>query len=216
MFDLFTNETTGQQQATSSVDVVLMMTPESLLAQGDTPAWLAGHGPIPAAVAREWLADAELNVFLRRIFTDPTGTRLASMESRSRGFSPTLRKMLLLRDNTCRNPYCDAPIVDGDHIKPHRAGGKTSWRNASGLCAHCNQTKENRGWHHEGDADELTVTTPTKHSYTVNPSPLIPGYRPYKRPAPRNGHSPHEPPIQFNESAKLRRWSLNIVQYLRC
>lgn len=178
MFDLFADLPTGASQtAGKSVDLVLMMTPETLLADGDTPAWLAGHGPIPAEVAREWLADEKLKVFLRRLFTDPTGTRLVSMEAKGRAFSFSLRKMLLLRDNTCRNPHCEALIADGDHIQPLRAGGKTSWKNASGLCAACNQTKENRGWKHKGDDQHLSVTTPTGHTYTTTPSPLIPGFQ---------------------------------------
>ena len=190
VFDLFTGLSADTAHTTRrSLDLMLMMTPESLLAAGNTPAWLAGHGPIPAEVAREWLADDALAVVLRRLFTDPTGTRLVSMESKGREFPASIRKMLVIRDNTCRSPHCEAPIIEGDHIQPYRTGGKTSWDNASGLCAACNQTKENRGWSHKGDAHRLTVTTPTGHSYTKIPSPLIPGYQ-VEPPAPAEPKPP--------------------------
>ena len=220
MFDLFAeadpDNNGSRPRSGASVDLMLMMTPESLLADGDTPAWLAGHGPIPAAVARAWMADTTLNVFLRRIFTDATGTRLASMEARGRRFSSTIRKMLLLRDNTCRNPHCDAPIMDSDHAEPVRKGGKSDLDNASGLCARCNQIKENRGWRHDGNLDQLTVTTPTKHTYTTQPGPLIPGYRPYTSPDPPDEQDPDTPPERFSAFPRHRPNRLSISQYLRC
>lgn len=216
MFDLFAEAQTGPQRSAASVDLMLMMTPDSLLAYGDTPAWLAGHGPIPAAVARLWLADPQLNVFLRRIFTDATGTRLAAMESKGRSFSSSIRKMLLMRDNTCRNPHCESPVIDGDHAEPVHEGGESTWANASGLCARCNQIKENRGWKHKGNPEELTVTTPTKHSYRSTPAPLIPGYRPYTPPDPETEQPPQQLPIDFDESPRHRRPRLSITQCLRC
>lgn len=147
MFDHLIERGTGQSAATNvAAEVILLMTPDTLLAQGDTPAWLAGHGPIPAATAREWLTNEDAAVLLRRLFTDPAGQQLVSLESRARVFPAGLRKLVLLRDNTCRTPYCEAPIQEIDHMTPHRDGGPTTWDNASGLCGACNQTKENRGW----------------------------------------------------------------------
>lgn len=187
MFDTLVEWATGQCEATSvPVQVLLVMTPDTLLAMGDAPAWLIGHGPIPAAVTREWLADPKVAAELRRLFTDPNGRGIVSLESRARAFPAGLRNMALVRDNTCRTPYCEAPIQETDHMTPHRAGGATSWQNASGLCARCNQTKENRGWKHEGSAQTLNVTTPTGHTYVKVPGPLIPGAAPI--PALRQQH----------------------------
>lgn len=176
LFDALIERTTGQSDATVvPVQVLLLMTPNTLFAQGDTPAWLIGHGPIPAAVARAWLADPKVAVELRRLFTDPKGQGIVALESKARAFPAGLRNMVLARDNTCRTPYCEAAIQETDHMTPYRDGGTTSWQNASGLCAACNQTKENRGWKHDGSAQTLNVTTPTGHTYTKIPGPIIPG-----------------------------------------
>ena len=179
MFDELLRRIAGQSDAPAvKVEILLAMTPETLLAQGADPAWLVGHGPIPAPVARGWLADADLSVYLRRVFTDPQAQQILGLESQARRFPGGVRKMVLLRDNSCRTPFCEAPIVDTDHIVPHRDVGASNWKNASGLCAACNQTKENRGWRHEGDASTLQVITPTGHRYTNKAGPLIPGAEP--------------------------------------
>ena len=185
MFDLLVERGTGQCAAANvAAEVILLMTPDTLFAHGDTPAWLAGHGPIPAATAREWLSNKQASVLLRRLFTNPGADQLIGLESRARGFRWNLRKLILLRDNICRTPYCEAPIQDIDHITPHRDGGPTSWDNAAALCAACNQTKENRGWHHTGDAQHMRITTPTGHVYRATAPPILPGREPRAR-APR-------------------------------
>lgn len=53
-----------------------------------------------------------------------------------------LRDLVELRDQTCRTPYCDAPIRDVDHIIPVHAGGTTTPSNLQGLCQSCNLAKE--------------------------------------------------------------------------
>lgn len=181
-FDLLIERGTGQPTAAAvPVQVFLSMSPESLTPDGDIPAWLVGHGPIPAKTAREWLVRSDVAAEIRRLFTTPKGNEIVGLEAKSRNFSRGLRTMVLLRDDKCRNIYCEADIQDSDHMKPHRYDGPTTWDNGSGLCAACNQTKENRGWKHEGDAQSLTVTTPTGHTYTKNPGPIIPGTVPIKR-----------------------------------
>src|SRR5699024_5910922 len=151
-FDLLIERGTGQPTAAAvPVQVFLSMSAESLTPDGDTPAWLVGHGPIPAKTAREWLSHADVAAEISRLFTTPKGNEIVGLGAKSRYFSHGLRIMVLLRDDKCRNIYCEADIQDSDHIKPHRDNGPTSWDNGSGLCAACNQTKENRGWKHEGN-----------------------------------------------------------------
>lgn len=198
MFDELIRRLTGESHnAKVVVEILLAMTPTTLLAHGDEPAWLVGHGPIPAPIARQWLLDEDLTVQLRRVFTDPAAHELTGLESRTRAFPAGVRKMVLLRDNVCRTPYCEAPIIDVDHMTPYRDGGPTNWQNASGLCAACNQTKENRGWRHEGNATTLQVVTPTGHRYTNIPGPIIPGamHEPQREPEPPDGHRPDHPEI---------------------
>ncbi len=156
-----------------------------------TPAWLVGHGPIPAPTARSLLdpahddATRRARVWVRRLYTHPETGHLVAMDSQRRVFDGQLRRMVVLRDDTCRTPWCDAPIRHADHVAPHHGGGTTSYINASGLCEACNHTKENDGWRHRATADGLRIETPTGHSYAVATRPLLPG-----RAVPRGGATP--------------------------
>jgi hypothetical protein len=108
--------------------------------------------------------------------------------------------MVLLRDDTCRTPWCDAPIRHIDHARPHATGGTTSYANASGLCQRCNQVKETPGWAHAATPEQLTVTTPTGHTYTTATHPIT---KPRGRPP---GHPPgHEDPASPLEH-RFTRW----------
>ncbi|RAE66979.1 HNH endonuclease, partial [Burkholderia multivorans] len=81
-------------------------------------------------------------------------------------------RMITVRDDVCRTPWCEATIKHVDHATPVAAGGATSWDNASGLCAACNYINELPGWLHRTSATELSVTTPTGHRYTVSTRPI--------------------------------------------
>lgn len=185
MADTLVERGTGQQSAdTVPTQINLVMDQETLFDAADTPAWLTGHGPIPAGAARTWLSNPDMKVFVRRIFTRPQDQQLVALESRSREFPVGLRHMLFLRDDTCAVPYCEATIQDADHRQPVRLGGATTFQNGSGLCGACNQRKENIGWKHTGDAHSLTVTTPTGHQYSRPTRRLKPpeqtGYWPWQ------------------------------------
>ena len=120
------------------------------------------------------MANTEAEVFLRRLYTAPESGQLVAMDSQRRTFSGGLRRMIVIRDGTCRTPFCGAPIRHLDHATPFREGGPTSYQNGSGLCVRCNLTKEHPGWRHEATAESLTVTTPTGHRYTRPTAPLLP------------------------------------------
>ena len=85
-------------------------------------------------------------VWLRRLYTTPGGRDLVAMDSRRRVFAGLLRRMLVLRDDVCSTPWCQAPIVHADHTTPVHGGGRTAWANGDGRCARCNQVKEAPGW----------------------------------------------------------------------
>jgi len=97
------------------------------------------------------------------------------MDSRARLFPTGLRRFIQARDDTCRTPYCDAPIRHQDHVIPWRDGGSTSLNNGEGLCEACNQSKEAPGWGAEprpGPRHTVQVHTPTGHSYQSTAPPL--------------------------------------------
>lgn len=173
MADLLVERVTGQDSADAiPLEVLVVMNDETLFDDGDEPAWLPGFGPIPAGAARSLIADDPGAVFLRRMYARPTDGQLVAMESSRREFSGLLRRMITVRDDVCRTPWCEATIKHVDHATPVAAGGATSWDNASGLCAACNYIKELPGWRHRTSATELSVTTPTGHRYTVSTRPI--------------------------------------------
>lgn len=173
MADTLVERLTGQSSATGTpVEVQLFMTDTALFGTDDTPARFPGHGSLPAGIARDLIGSSEADVYLRRLYTAPDDGQLVAMDSRRRSFPALLRRMVILRDDLCRTPYCDAQIRHVDHATPHAGGGETSWDNASGLCARCNYAKENPGWVHAAGPAHLDVTTPTGHRYQHPAKPL--------------------------------------------
>jgi hypothetical protein len=165
---------TSPAGATGGLELNLIMTDRTLLGDDDEPAQLIGHGPIPAQLARALVighADTTTTTWVRRLYTNPTGTQLVAMDSRRRLFPAAAQKFLLLRDQTCRTPWCDAPIRHHDHITPHHQGGPTHTNNGQGLCQACNLTKQAPHWRNWTDRDSIHTTTPTGHHYTAKPPP---------------------------------------------
>ncbi len=177
---LLSGRAVGQVQP---VEVHLVVTDRALLGTGDPdrsvmePARIPSHGPVPAPVARAWVRGAdEGSVWLRRLYTSPDGRDLVAMDSRRRLFTGLLRRMLVLRDDVCATPWCDAPIVQADHTHPARDDGSTSYTNGSGLCARCNQVKEAPGWQVHvvrGSPREIEIKTPAGHAYRSLAPPLL-------------------------------------------
>jgi len=124
--------------------------------------------------------DHELTVWLRRLYTAPATGELLATDSKARLFTGRLRRFIETRDDTCRTPYCDAPIRHIDHVVPWRSGGETNLGNGAGLCEACNHTKESPGWTTravQADVHTLEISTPTGHSY-LSKAPSLPGHRP--------------------------------------
>ena len=182
MADTLVERVTGQAAATGvPVEVSVLITERALLGDDPTPAHLEGYGPLPAPFTRRWLRDTQANTWLRRLFTAPRSGSLVAMDSTRRCFTGNLRRFLILRDQTCRTPWCDAPIRHLDHVTPSTAGGPTSADNAQGLCEACNHAKEGPGWQARPGPDGLVeTTTPTGHRHPSRP-PALPGLAPCLR-----------------------------------
>lgn len=171
--DLLVERLTGQESAKAvPTEVHLIMQASSLFAPGEESAWFPGVGPIPAEVARDFVAENDAPVFLRRLYTRPEDGQLVRMDSRRREFAGLLRRMIVMRDDVCRSPWCDAPIKQADHAVSFATGGDTEWENSSGLCAACNYAKELAGWRHRATPDALEVVTPTGHRYRSRTKPI--------------------------------------------
>ncbi|TLM81866.1 HNH endonuclease, partial [Pseudarthrobacter sp. NamE5] len=178
------------------VEVQLVMTDRTLF-QGDSePARLTGYGIVPAQWARTAVLEGppaaegatktngsaadpgnsgDLTTWLRRLYTAPGTGELLAMDSKARLFPPGLRRFLQIRDDTCRTPYCDAPIRHHDHIIPWHNDGPTTAANGQGLCEACNHTKEVPGWQAlpvPGARHTVQLQTPTGHTYRSTAPPL--------------------------------------------
>ena len=204
MADDLVERVTGTPGGISGVEIQLVMTDRTLF-QGDSePARLPGYGVVPGGWARTMLTnegtgsdakdgDQEFSTWIRRLYTAPGTGELVAMDSRARLFPAGLRRFIEARDDTCRTPYCDAPIRHLDHIVPWHGGGATTGANGAGLCEACNHTKEMPGWKaHPANAPNgaagtsalggqnalsgtrhaLQLTTPTGHSYHSTAPPL--------------------------------------------
>ncbi|WP_318241825.1 HNH endonuclease [Arthrobacter pullicola] len=119
----------------------------------------------------------QARVTLRRLYLDPATGELVAMDSRARYFPPGLARLIRTRDQTCRTPWCDAPIRHIDHIRPHTEAGPTSYANGQGLCEACNQAKEAPGWKSSttngpGQRHTVRTITPTGHTYRSTAPPL--------------------------------------------
>jgi hypothetical protein len=203
MADVLVQRLTGRSSATGApVEVGLVMTDRALFAGDSEPAVVPGYGPVPAPVARGWLcpsaaapadepaagpadaaSDEPAEVWLRRLFTHPSTGQLVAMESKARAFPLALRELLVMRDEVCRTPWCDALVRHGDHVVPVARGGATDEANGQGLCEQCNYVKESPGWS-AGPAPGSSLgrhlvetVTPTGHRYESRPPPL-PGRAP--------------------------------------
>ncbi len=185
MADTLLERLTGTPVGITGIELQLVMTDRTLLQAGPEPARIPGYGIIPAEQARELLTTgtagtggaggSAFRTWLRRLYTAPATGDLLAMDSRARLFPPRLRRLLHTRDDTCRTPYCDAPIRHLDHIIPWHHGGETTAANGAGLCEACNHTKEAPGWQSQpvpGPRHTVEITTPTGHTYQSTAPPL--------------------------------------------
>lgn len=180
MADTLVERVTGVSVAEAvPIGVNITISDEALLGAGDEPATVAGHGPVPAAVARRLISGAVSSgakVLTRRLYRRCGSGALVGVESRSRLFPKGLAELIDLRDQTCRTPYCDAPIRHHDHVVASARGGATSLDNGQGLCERCNYVKEAPGWNAVPvpgtDRHTVEITTPTGTVYRSTAPPL--------------------------------------------
>ncbi|KGN41548.1 HNH nuclease [Knoellia aerolata DSM 18566] len=196
--ELLSGRAHGQPQP---VEVNLVMSDRVLLpaafggtAPMDDVAVIPGWGPVPGADARAHVADlldhhdgsddvtdAASVLWLRRLFTDPTGRDLVALDSTRRRFHGGLRRFLQLRDPTCRVPWCDAPAVQTDHVTAIHATGDTTARNGNGQCQRHNLVKELDGWHVRVQSTGLDgtgphgirLTTPSGQTHDATAPPIL-------------------------------------------
>ena len=177
MADTAVERLTGQARAADvDIEIGLLMPLDSLTdPENSRTATIAGAGPLPGPLAREILMSSAGRKWWRRLFTAPypsASGQIIGGDSFRRRFDGWLGKLITLRDDTCRDPFCDAVIRHLDHIVRHRDRGPTTFANGRGSCARGNYVREMPGWRldlvHTGLGSRphtIQVTTPTGHRY---------------------------------------------------
>ena len=201
--ELLSGRAPGQAQP---VEIGLVMSEGVLLpgtgsdAGGADEVEVPGHGALAGDLAREHVLrlldegddrDGETALWLRRLWTAPDGRDLVAVDSRRRLFAGRLRRLIELRDATCRVPWCDAPVRQVDHVRPVARGGETSASNGMGVCQRHNLDKEAPGWRAEvistgldpgGGPHEVRLTTPAGGDVRCLAPPLLGLGRAERRP----------------------------------
>ncbi len=134
---------------------------------------VSGIGPIGMEAAIDLLCVGLLHPAstVQRLFVAPESGALVATERPGRFHPKDLADLIRLRDReTCRTPWCNAPIRQIDHPRPAAMGGDTSQLNGAGLCVSCNLAKEAVGWRHDPSADDhgrhsIEIITPTGHRH---------------------------------------------------
>ncbi|MFE5337368.1 DUF222 domain-containing protein [Isoptericola sp. NPDC056573] len=147
----------------------------TLLGSDDLPAILAGHGPIPAEMARTLASDPD--AVWQRLFTDPGSGVLTDLSSRAYRPSAALRAAVVARDVTCTFPGCRVPAAassDLDHVEPFDPASdapQTHGGNLHALCRTHHRAKTVGGWRVERDPVDgrTTWTAPTGHRFDRPP-----------------------------------------------
>ncbi|MFL6047428.1 MAG: DUF222 domain-containing protein, partial [Propionibacteriaceae bacterium] len=180
MADTLVERLTGQTTAADvNLELQIMMPLQTLLDPNSaTPAMIPGYGPLPTDLARDILITSQGRKWWRRLFTAPSASKtysgpIVGGDPHKRCFDGWLASLIRLRDQeTCRNPFCGAPIRHLDHITRHTDGGATSYSNGRGTCERCNYTREMPGWQisvidaeHLDKPHTMIITTPTGHHY---------------------------------------------------
>ena len=179
MADTMVERITGQTRATDvNIELQLMMPLHTLINPDDhRPTIIPEYGPLPAGMAWEIVTSSQGRKWWRRLFTAPSRVKghcgpIVGGDSTRRCFDGWLAQLIKVRDQSCTDPFCDAPIRHIDHIRRHSEGGPTSYINGRGVCERGNYIREMPGWRirlidcgfHTGP-HTMIITTPTGHHY---------------------------------------------------
>jgi hypothetical protein len=170
-----------RRPARPDAQILIVISAETLLGLNDNPAYLDGHGPIIAAMARDIAATGTW----RCAITNTTHGTLNGLGTTtySPAYPPTtkLRRHLSTRDQHCRFPGCTRPAkhCDIDHVTRY-PDGPTCECNGECLCPHHHRIKHETGFRVRFSTDPndppatLIWTTPGGREYKDHPDPLNP------------------------------------------
>ena len=151
------------------VSLGVTMTLEAALGLSETPAELAGYGPIPAYAARELFDSAEWRAFI----IDAATAHLTALGSKGHDLTPRAQDFIEARDQTCSWVTCDMPAsrCDTEHAIPWPDGASDP-TNCGPVSRRHHNAKTRGHWrmvrHPDGQVD---WTSPLGFTYTFHPPP---------------------------------------------
>lgn len=170
--DLLLSGSGGPSERT---EVFLHIDLATYIGLNQSPAALAGRGPIAAALARHIISGP--NTTLRRILTDPRTGHAVEL-------SPTRYRLeqdefIRVRDQECRQPGCTRP-AQSCGIEATRPTGETesSASQPVTFCSRHRKLKFQPGWDREIAPDgTVNVTTPGGQVHSTTPPSMHPSRR---------------------------------------
>jgi hypothetical protein len=139
----------------------------TLLELSETPAELAGYGPVIADIARQIAQDSP-NAQWRYTITNNTQP-IANGVTRRRP-TTTQTRTIETRHPTCIFPGCRMPATnsDLDHTTPYNEGGPTTTENLAPLCRHDHRIRHQQQWTYQPLPNgDYQWTTKLNHTYTT-------------------------------------------------
>lgn len=156
-------------------EVFLYLDLATYLSLNNDPAELAGHGPIPAAVARQIVSGPDTTV--RRIITDPLDGQVLELGKKHYQLTAGAEEFIRVRDRECRQPGCARPAQNCRIETTSPAKGESP-QNGDDLVSYCSRhrlLKNRPSWRYEVQSDgTLWVTTPAGEVHTSTAPPLHP------------------------------------------
>jgi Domain of unknown function (DUF222) len=139
--------TTGRAGVPTPRAEVLVTVPVfSLLGMTEEPAMLDGHGPIPASMARDLVANGADS--FHRVLVDPRDGAPLEIGRTSYRLTKAMRNWLRMRDGKCPFPGCSNHSLDNeaDHLLAWHHGGTTGISNLGQPCPKHHRLKHTSGW----------------------------------------------------------------------
>jgi hypothetical protein len=164
-----TNAPETNASAPTQVIVHVLAEHATIAGTGDGPAYLPGHGPVPAAAIRDLVGTGRATTRPLIVPTADTPPEPGYRPSRA------LSAFLMFRDLTCRFPGCSHPAekCDYDHTVPWPQGRTHPW-NLKAYCRHHHLLKTfwggPGGWNDVQYPDgTIEFTSPSGRRYTTTP-----------------------------------------------
>jgi len=167
----------GMGGPSERTEVFLHVDLATYLGVNDSPAILAGRGPIAASVARRIISGSDTT--LRRVLTDPRSGQAIELSPTRYPLDPAHDEFVRVRDRECRQPGCTRPAQNCG-VEATRAQGEPAEAADQPVtyCSRHRKLKGQPGWNYEVTPDgTVHVATPAGRTHSTTPPSMHAGRR---------------------------------------